>query len=310
MAEPFPAGDFVRIIYPRGIQLLGAEGGWIVPSSERLERVQHPAVFAAAHDLRHIICDTEFNVPFFQPRRMFDPTGRPVSRVRYLKGYVEESPRRIYKYMVEHYLYCAVAHLGYLAEAYAGLAVLDNRQRWSLPEHARANSTNQLHDSALRHGEAVFTSLVSALETSRFLLWRQNLKAPRTLPETFEALDRWETDEICDAVVPFEALWFRLGPTLVAYRDCAARFHPVTAHGGRCGTLLNEADVWETRIDLPDNPETTVPEALRFVEEIDLLDYCWTTTCDVVRCIEQVVPEIYTLAEANRPGPRWPWLGG
>ena len=131
MPDPFPTGDLVRIIYERGIQLLKADPGWLIPSSARLQRVAYPDEVESGFGVRHIISDTEFNVPFFQPRRMVDPNGRPVSRARYLKGYVEDSHRRIYKYMVEHHLYCAVAHLGYLAEGYAGLAVLENQNRWS-----------------------------------------------------------------------------------------------------------------------------------------------------------------------------------
>ena len=91
---------------------------------ERLQHVDNPREIEGALGVQPIICDTQLNVPFFQPRRVIDPSGKPVSRARYLKGYVEDSQRRIYKYMVEHHLYCAVAHLGYVAEAYGGLAVL------------------------------------------------------------------------------------------------------------------------------------------------------------------------------------------
>jgi hypothetical protein len=308
VAEPFPKGEFVRVIYERGLQVLRVADGWLVPSSERLERVGSPDQFAAAMDLQHIICDTQFNVPFFQPRRMFDPAGRPVSRARYLKGYVEDSKRRIYKYMVEHHLYCAVAHLGYLAEAYAGLTVLRNENRWKLPEHVRESSRTQLFDSALRHGEAVFTSLCSALDASRFLVWRENHRPPLSLIETVDLVLTVGDPDMRLLVGPLEALWYEEGPTLVQYRDCSAAHHPVTSHGGRCGAVLNHADLWEMHMDLPDNPGQHDPALFTFDEQIDLLEYCWTTTCRVVRCFEETIPRIYELAVAGMEPKKWFWL--
>ena len=308
MSDPFPKGTFVRIIYDRGLQLVKSDSGWLVPSSERLQRVDQPEEFQAGLDIRHIICDTEFNVPFFRPRRMFDPNGKPVSRARYLKGYVEDSHRRIYKYMVEHHLYCAVAHLGYLAEAYAGLAVLHNQNRWQLPEHVRDHSLAQLGDSALRHGEAVFTSLCSALDASRFLIWRENPKPPDSLPATLDRVMMLEDSEIRMILSPLETVWYEDGVKLMDYRDCAATHHPFTQLGGRSGALLNEADMWEVQIDLPDNPDARRKNAFTFDEQIDLLEYCWYTTCRVVRCVEGTLPQVYELAEQGREPKKWFWL--
>jgi hypothetical protein len=308
MTEPFPKGTFVRIIYDRGIQLLKAERGWIVPSSERLQLVEYPDEFEGGMGVRHIICDTEFNVPFFQPRRMFDPNGKPVSRARYLKGYVEDSHRRIYKYMVEHHLYCAVAHLGYLAEAYAGLAVLHNENRWRLPEHVRDHSLAQLNDSALRHGEAVFTSLCSALEASRFLIWRENPKPPPTLVETLELLMVSEDSAMRMLLAPLETIWHEDGVALLQYRDCCAKHHPFTQLGGRCGAFLNDADMWEMQFDVPDNPDARDRRLFRFDEGIDLLEYCWYSACRVVRCVEETLPMVYDLAIQGQEPKRWFWL--
>lgn len=156
--------------------------------------------------------------------------------------------------MVEHHLYCAVAHLGYLAEAYGGLSVLHNQSRWGLPEHARGHTQKQLFDSALRHGEAVFTSLCSSLDACSMLVWRD----PKAKP----------------------------------------------------GYCLNEADLWEMRIELPDNPDAASADAFPFDEHLDLLDYCWRTTCTVVRCIEDILPQVYELAMHGQEPSRWKWLTG
>jgi hypothetical protein len=305
MADPFPKGDFVRIIYERGLQLVKVEKGWVIPSSERLQRVDRPGDFEAGFDLQYIIRDTEFNVPFFQPRQLFDPSGKPVSRARYLKGYVEDSKRRIYKYMVEHHLYCAVAHLGYLAEGYGGLTVLHNENRWSLPEHVRAQSKHQLLDSALRHAEAVFTSLCSALDASRFLIWRENMRPPDTMPLTLDRLMTTGERGLRMILSPLEDLWYRVGPRLLEYRNCSVDHHPITQLGGRCGGVLNDGDIWEMRIDLPDNPGE---KHFTFGGEIDLLEYCWRTTCEVVRCIEATLPQVYELDMLGREPSKWFWL--
>ncbi len=305
--DPYPKTDFVRVIYERGLQLLKAEGGWLIPSSMKLERITQPAEFEATYDLRHIIRDTEFNVPFFQPRRMFDPHGRPVSRARYLKGYVEDSRRRIYKYMVEHHLFCAVAHLGYLAEAYGGLAVLYNENRWKLPEHVRDQSKLQLEDSALRHAEAVFTSLTSAMDASRFLIWRDNIRPPDSLPATLDLVMTTANRELRLIVSPFEQLYAKLGPRLLQYRDCSVNHHPITKLGGRCGAVLNDGDIWEIRMDLPDDPSVS-EKHFTFDRQIDLLDYCWQTTCDVVRCVESTLPQIYELDTLGKQPSKWYWL--
>jgi hypothetical protein len=308
MSEPFPKGDFVRIIYERGVQLLRAAEGWLVPSSLKLERVAAPGDFEATYDLQHIICDTEFNVPFFQPRRMFDPQGKPVSRSRYLKGYVEEGQRRIYKYMVEHHLYCAVAHLGYLAEAYAGLAVLYNENRWTLPEHVREYSKTQLEDSALRHAEAVLTSLGSAMDASRFLVWRDNFRPPANLTDTLELLMTTGERDLRMILSPYEDLWANVGPILLAYRDSCVTHHPITRLGGRCGAFLNDGDIWEIRMDLPDKPGARHAEDFTFFDQVDLLDYCWRTTCTIVRCVEVTLPQVYELAILGQEPSRWYWL--
>lgn len=309
MADPFPTHDLVRIIYERGVQLLRSDRGWLIPSSERLQHVDHPEDLEGALGVKPIICDTQLNVPFFQPRRVVDPGGKPVSRARYLKGYVEDPKRRIYKYMVEHHLYCAVAHLGYLAEAYGGMAVLQNEHRWSVPEHARAQSQHQLHDSALRHGEAIFTSLCSALEATGVLVWREDRVKPGPLPQ---ALDRVMTGGDTDLrllVAPLEEVWYEVGVRLLAYRDCTVVHHPITSHGGECRPVLNEADMWEMRMEIPDDP-TVRPQAFTFDEGIDMLDYCWRTTCTVVRCIENTLPQVYELAMLGREPSKWYWLTG
>jgi hypothetical protein len=308
MADPFPELDLVRIIFERGLQLLKADDRWLIPSSERLERIEAPGELEAAFAVRRIICDTQFNVPFFQPRRVIDPAGQPVSRARYLKGYVEDSRRRIYKYMVEHYLYCAVAHLGYLAEAYGGLAVLHNDNRWGLPEHARDQSRAQLHDSALRHGEAVFTSLSSALDASRFLVWREKSAPPDTIPETLNVVMTRTDPDMRAIVEPLEELWYGVGERLLLYRDCCAEFHPFTELGGRCGGELNEGDVWEMHIDVPDNPDAHSRDQFTFSQGIDLLDYSWRTTCAVVRCIEAALPQVHARAVLGEEPSRWGWL--
>lgn len=308
MADPFPEHDLVRIIFERGLQVLKAEDRWLIPSSERLQRVEAPGEVETAFGVRRIICDTQFNVPFFQPRRVVDPNGQPVSRARYLKGYVEDTSRRIYKYMVEHHLYCGVAHLGYLAEAYGGLAVLHNQHRWELPEHVLSHSRSQLLDSAMRHGEAVFTSLCSTLDAARFLVWRERSRPPTTLAETLDAVMTSGDPEMRAAAAPLDELEERLGRRLTAYRDCTAEFHPITDLQGRCAPDLNEGDAWEMHIDLPDNPDAARAADLTFAEGIDLLDYCWSTTCAVVRCVESSVPQIYELATWGREPSRWSWL--
>ena len=310
MADPFPTHDLVRIIYERGVQLLRSEHGWLIPSSERLQHVENPGEVEGALDVRPIICDTQLNVPFFQPRRVIDPSGKPVSRARYLKGYVEDPQRRIYKYMVEHHLYCAVAHLGYVAEAYGGLAVLQNQHRWSVPEHARAQSQQQLRDSALLHGEAIFTSLCSILEASSVLVWRDGKAKPALLPEALDKVMKSSDADMRLLVAPLEEVWYEVGVRLRQYRDCSAAHHPITDHGGESRPVLNEADMWETRMEIPDNPEVSRPEQFTFDEGIDLLDYCWRTTCTVVRCIETTLPQVYELAVLGQEPSKWTWLTG
>ena len=303
MPDPFPVSGLVRIIYERGLQVLRAGPDWIVPSSERLERVEHPATLATAHQVRAVVTDTRLHVPFFQPRRLLDPAGRPMSRARYLKGYVEDAPRRVYKYMVEHHLFCAAAHLGYLAEGYSGLAVLDNTERWALPASTRSTSRAQIHDSVLRHGEAVFTALTAALDASRFLLWRRDLRPPSTVPATVDAVLA-DMPFLTTTVEPFGGLWEQVGERLVRYRNIGVTHHPFTAWGGRCGTVLNNGDIWETRIDLPDNPGDA-PEAFTFECGVDLLEYSWTATAAVVHEVEQVLPAVFALVSTRPPASRW-----
>ena len=83
MADPFPTHDLVRIIYERGVQLLRSDHGWLIPSSERLQHVDNPEDVEGALGVQPIICDTQLNLPFFQPRRLIDPSGKPESRARY-----------------------------------------------------------------------------------------------------------------------------------------------------------------------------------------------------------------------------------
>lgn len=310
MADPFPTHDLVRVIYERGVQVLRSDEGWLVPSSLKLEHLERPEDLEAALDVRRIICDTQLNVPFFQPRRVVDPGGKPVSRARYLKGYVEEAERRIYKYMVEHHLYCAVAHLGYLAEAYGGLAVLHNENRWAVPEHARAHSKRQLLDSALRHGEAIFTSLCSALEASGVLVWRGNYTKSLDLPDAIHRVMTEGDTETRMIVAPLDEVWHELGERLLQYRDCSATHHPITAHGGDTRAVLNDTDLWEMRMQLPDNPDARSPDYFTFEDDVDLLDYCWRTTCTVVRGVEGTLPQLYELAMLGRQPSRWSWLTG
>ncbi len=139
-------------------------------------------------------------------------------------------------------------------------------------------------------------------------MWRERRGTPDTLPETLDRVMARGDGEVQMIVAPLEDVWRCSGTRLLAYRDGTARHHPITAHGGRCGAVLNDGDVWETRIDLPDNPEVRSPEAFRFDEEIDLLDYAWTTTCEVVRCVERVLPQVYALAVPGREPSRWFWL--
>ena len=310
MPDPFPDEGLVRIIYERGVQLLRADRGWLVPSSERLQHVDSPGDIESALGVRPIIRDTQFNVPFFQPRRMVDPSGNPVSRARYLKGYVEDPARRIYKYMVEHHLYCAVAHLGYLAEAYGGLAVLHNQHRWGLPEHARDQSQKQLFDSALRHGEAIFTSLCSSLDACSMLVWREPKAKPGNLPDVLHKVMTTADPDMRLAIAPVEEIWYEVGVRLTQYRDCSAAHHPITSLGGSSRAFLNEADLWEMRMELPDNPDVKSAELFTFEQEIDLLDYCWRTTCTVVRCIEDSLPQVYELAMHGQEPSKWNWLTG
>ena len=61
---------------------------------------------------------------------------------------------------------------------------------------------------------------------------------------------------------------------------------------------------------LPDNPDERKPEKFTFEKQIDLLDYCWRTTCTVVRCIEGTLPPVYELAMLGREPSRWEWLIG
>ncbi len=281
-----------------------------MPSSERLQHVDSPGDIESALGLRPIIRDTQFNVPFFQPRRMVDPSGNPVSRARYLKGYVEDPARRIYKYMVEHHLYCAVAHLGYLAEAYGGLAVLHNQHRWGLPEHARDQSQKQLFDSALRHGEAIFTSLCSSLDACSMLVWREPKAKPGNLPDVLHKVMTTADPDMRLLIAPVEEIWYEVGVRLTQYRDCSAAHHPITSLGGSSRAFLNEADIWEMRMELPDNPDVKSVELFTFEQEIDLLDFCWRTTCTVVRCIEDNLPQVYELAMHGQEPSKWDWLTG
>ncbi len=310
MPDPFPTEELVRIIYERGVQLLRSDKGWLIPSSERLQHVENPEDIEGSLGVQPIICDTQLNVPFFQPRRLFDPAGQPVSRARYLKGYVEDPKRRIYKYMVEHHLYCAVAHLGYLAEAYGGLAVLENQHRWSVPEHARTQSQHQLQDSALRHGEAIFTSLCSSLEASGYLVWRDEKAKPAILPDAIDRVMMSADTDMRLLVAPLEEVWYEVGVRLLQYRDCSAMHHPITSHGGECHPVLNDADMWEMRMEIPDNPDASRPEQFTFDRGIDLLDYCWRTACTVVRCIESTLPQVYDLAVLGQEPSKWNWLTG
>ena len=310
MPDPFPDQDIVRIIYERGVQILRADQGWLVPSSERLQHVDSPHDIESALGVRPIIRDTQFNVPFFQPRRMVDPSGNPVSRARYLKGYVEDPARRIYKYLVEHHLYCAVAHLGYLAEAYGGLAVLHNQHRWGLPEHARDQSQKQLFDSALRHGEAIFTSLCSSLDACSMLVWRGPKAKPGYLPDVLNKVMTTADPDMRLLIAPLEEIWYEVGERLAQYRDCSAAHHPITSLGGSSRAFLNEADLWEMRMELPDNPDVKSVELFTFEQKIDLLDYCWRTTCTVVRCIEDSLPQVYELAMHGQEPSKWDWLTG
>ncbi len=86
--------------------------------------------------------------------------------------------------------------------------------------------------------------------------------------------------------------------------------HPITSHGGECGPILNEADMWEMRMEIPDNPDASRSEDLTFDLGLDLLDYCWRTTCTVVRCIETTLPPVYELAMLGQEPSKWDWLTG
>ena len=64
------------------------------------------------------------------------------------------------------------------------------------------------------------------------------------------------------------------------------------------------------RMQLPDNPDARSVDAFTYDDGTDLLDYCWRTTCTVVRCIEDIVPQVYELAMHGQEPSKWHWLTG
>ena len=60
-------------------------------------------------------------------------------------------------------------------------------------------------------------------------------------------------------------------------------------------------------MDLPDNPAVN-EKTFTFDKQIDLLDYCWHTACDVVRCIETTLPQVFELDMLGKEPSKWYWL--
>ncbi|MDH5803668.1 MAG: hypothetical protein OEZ54_00690 [Gemmatimonadota bacterium] len=304
MTDPFPTKDLVRVIFERGLQILRSDDRWIIPSSLGLATTESLEEFQIAIDARPIIYDTQFEVPFFQPRRVLDPEGMPVSRSRYLKGYVEESDRRVYKYLVEHHLFCAVAHLGYLAEAYGALAVLHNENRWGLPEYARSPSLQKLKDSAWRHGEAVFAALLSAFDASVPLTDKAPPRAPPSFEKAIE-VDRYLGDwEILELMKPLRESWAKFGPSLVYFRNFSAEHGTLDTAPKNFDAYLNETDAWEVRLRLP-GPFLEFDSRKAESDLNDMLNFAWLATCDFVRSIESSLPLVFLKRQRLIQRTRW-----
>ncbi len=108
-------------------------------------------------------------------------------------------------------------------------------------------------------------------------------------------------------ITPLEQVWEDEGDRLFAYRDCSANHHPITRLGGRHGAHLNDGDIWEMFVDIPDNPWAR-PGAFTFDRGIDLLDYCWETTCAIVSAVERSLPPLYEWAARHQQPSKWSWL--
>lgn len=290
--------SFVRIIYNRGLQLLKSDKGWLIPSSSIIHRVSTPQEFQERFAARPLTGYRDL-APFLYPRVIFDRDGNVLGKSRYLEGYVEDSERRIYKYMVEHYLSTAATHLAYLGESYAGLAVLKNHEEWQIGDDVAVRSSPKLFNSALLHAESVCAALISALDTSRFLIWRLRGKTPDTLPRAIDAMIDHSTSAFEAALTPVADVWNYWADSIENYRDCFTNYNSVTDLGGRSGGELLFDDIWEICIDLPDNPEARTPRDFTFANDVDALEFCWEATECITRCMERALPTVFELAQEH-----------
>ncbi len=142
------------------------------------------------------------------------------------------------------------------------------------------------------------------------LIRRDHNAKPESLPSALDKVMTTAELEVRLLVAPLEEVWYEIGVRIAQYRDCTAAHHPITALGGDSRASLNDADLWEMRIEIPDNPDATKADAFTFDQEIDLLDYCWRSTCAVVRCIEATLPPVYELAMSGQERSKWTWLTG
>jgi hypothetical protein len=292
----------VRVIFDRGLQVLHSDAGWFVPSSRSHDTLSSPEEFEERFAAHRITVYRDI-APFLYPRTVLDKTGGKLSTPRYLAGYVEDERRRVYKYQVEHFLFTAVTHLAYLAEAYAGLAVLKNHNEWQIGQDAVVTSSRHLYNSALLHSESIFAALASALHSSRHLVWRWKRRTPSSLSETLDISLRIGDERLAKLLGILDECQMVWGERLEAYRDCGAHYHSEETLGGRSGGELLVDDVWEILIDLPDNPEAH-PDRFTFADDIDALDLGWDATTSVVRAIEASLPGVFQLADLFEPQAR------
>ncbi|MFQ5550079.1 MAG: hypothetical protein ACE5FJ_02450 [Gemmatimonadales bacterium] len=295
--------SYVRVVFDRGLQILRSDQGWLIPSSKSRHFVDSPEEIEERFAAKRITVYRDL-APFLYPRKVMDRDGLPLSRPRYLSGYVEDAELRIYKYMVEHLLFTGVTHLAYLAEAYAGLAVLKNHSEWQIGEDAVVTSSRQLYNSALLHAESTFAALVSSFNASRYLMWRRRGEPPEAILETISHLMLDATPEMERTLTPIEDAWCAWGDKITAYRDCITRYHSVEPlGGGSAGELLFD-DIWEIRIDLPDNPGARAEE-FTFTADVDALQSCWDACVAVVRTLETCLPRVFQLARLDDQPRRW-----
>lgn len=294
----------MRVIFDRGLQVLRSDSGWFIPSSRSHDTLESPEEFEERYAARRITVYRNI-APFLYPRTVLDKEGHKLSTPRYLAGYVEDSRRRVYKYQVEHFLFTAVTHLAYLAEAYAGLAVLKNHSEWRMGPDAVLASSRHLYNSALLHSESIFAALASAMHASRHLAWRWKSRTPSSLAEVLEECMTVGDGRLSSRLTSLDTCHAVWGDRLEAYRDCGAHYHSEETLGGRSGGELLVDDVWEIIIDLPDNPEAH-PGRFTFADDIDALDLGWDATTAVVRALEFSLPGAFEWEqEALRAKKKW-----